>query len=166
MNKILYSVFFCIITLLSYSQKNYNYVEAPTEEIKDIYYNDVIEDPYQWMENLDDPRLDSWIDDQKSFAKKLYNRSHLLQLQKQIATVVLGIKRNKTANYKTVYYENKSKYIFDTKWINYGKSPNLIYKLRDESKFNTLIKPRHILNDRRERLDYSNIIVNEELALL
>ena len=66
----LLGLFFAFTFSLIKAQKQYKYPEVEAELITDIYFEDSIADPYQWMENPQDPRLKPWLQEQAQLINK------------------------------------------------------------------------------------------------
>ena len=45
----------------AYCQKQYKYPLAPKDSVSNQYFEYTIEDPYHWMEDPNDPRLEEWL---------------------------------------------------------------------------------------------------------
>ncbi|WAC03164.1 hypothetical protein N7U66_06055 [Lacinutrix neustonica] len=74
------------------AQKKQEYPIAPKDSIEDTYFGETIKDPYQWMENPEDPRLLDWLDKQEKLTrrqKKKYVKSWKLRSRLQPCTVEL-----------------------------------------------------------------------------
>ena len=67
---IIFHLFFILFSLALFGQKKINYPTVEKANIYNIYHGDSIYDPYQWMENLEDPRLKDWLKDQKNILEK------------------------------------------------------------------------------------------------
>ncbi|MEK0369503.1 MAG: hypothetical protein QQN62_07875, partial [Nitrosopumilus sp.] len=69
-NKIIFSIIFIIINTLFYcgQQTTKNPPIAPVKNVVDEYYGVKVEDPYRYMENLEDPEVQSWIKGQAEYA--------------------------------------------------------------------------------------------------
>ena len=147
----------------AYSQKEFKYPSAPKDTTTNIYFNDIVSDPYQWMENPTDPRLVKWLEEQEAFANKISHRqTRIWELRDQIASVYNDVTRTKTNSYKERNKKFTNKYNFDEKVNNYNKSPDLLFKHRDQSNYKLLIKAKDYLNQKEDKLEYTSQVVNEE----
>ena len=72
MFRYLLSIVFALLFTASFSQKKHDYPIAPKDSTMDVYFNTSIADPYQWMENPDDPRLILWLEEQGDITKKIW----------------------------------------------------------------------------------------------
>ena len=61
---------FLLLIRFTYGQKGHDYPIAPSDDSLDVYFGEHILDPYQWMENPEDPRLTEWLAKQKRISKK------------------------------------------------------------------------------------------------
>jgi len=162
--------FFISIILTSvysvHGQKEFKYPSAPKDSAVDVYFNEEIKDPYQWMEDPSDPRLILWLEDQDKFTNKISNgHSRIWQLRSQISAMYAGVRREKVDGYKKRDKEYLSKYVFDRKIRNDKKSHNLLYKLRGAGNYNILMKAKDYINDKDDKIDYTTINVNEDKDL-
>ncbi len=74
--------------LFTNAQKTYKYPEVTKDSTTNVYFNDTVEDPYQWMENPEDPRLIDWLKSQKRFTEKQGNKyGQLLRLKNQMSSM-------------------------------------------------------------------------------
>ena len=64
---IILSVLF--ISQLCFSQQRPS--NAKEEIVKDVYFGTTVEDPYRYMENLDDPYVKDWMKQQSDYARSI-----------------------------------------------------------------------------------------------
>jgi len=88
-------VFVSFGLIKGYCQKAYEYPKADIESTFNVYFGDTIYDPYQWMENPNDPRLNKWLEEQKSFTKKFDKQ----QTRRSTLRAQIG----------SIYFDSKSK---------------------------------------------------------
>ena len=152
-----------LIGHFTFAQKTYQYLTAPKDATTDTYFNESIEDPYQWMENPDDPRLEEWLKAQADLTKKLSNRqTRKLELRRQIASMFSDTRREATKAYTKREDKIKSKYIFESKWNNDSKSPDLLYKTRGGSNYKFLIKAKDFRKKKTDHVIVKSKVVNED----
>jgi prolyl oligopeptidase PreP (S9A serine peptidase family) len=93
-HRLLIIVFFVFYASVSGAQKTNVYPKAPKDSIVDIYFETPIIDPYQWMENPDDPRLTDWLESQKKITKREANKHvKVWTLEAQIASLFNDIEK-------------------------------------------------------------------------
>lgn len=148
-------------------QKNFIYPTAVKDTTKDIYFGELVSDPYQWMEDSTDPRLLTWLGEEEAFTMKISKRqAQKWDLRAQLATMYNDVWRNKTKAYTERDEKFMSKYSFEKKSTNDRKSRNLLFKRYDQSTYGLLIKAKDYLQEKDEKLDYHDIVVNEEKDLV
>lgn len=73
-NKVIISII--IITLLYCCQQTTTKLPiAPVKNVIDEYYGVLVEDPYRYMENLDDPEVQNWIKGQADYAAEVLGKT-------------------------------------------------------------------------------------------
>ncbi|WP_300434045.1 prolyl oligopeptidase family serine peptidase [Christiangramia sp.] len=134
--------------------------------MSDTYFGEVIEDPYQWMEDSNDPQLKDWLDEQAKLTKRQSRRqTHYWDLRAQIAAMY-RIRREKTEDHVELdpKFENK----FNTKidWNPYTGSMDFLYKLKEHKNWKKLIKGKDILKSGEEHVLYGSTSINEDENLI
>lgn len=148
------------------SQKQFKYPSSPKDATTNIYFSDTVSDPYQWMEDPNDPRLLTWMEEQEAFTNKVSNnQTRKWDLRAQIAAMYNDVTREKTDNYEEREKKLTRKYDFDENISNYNKSSDLLFKHRDQLNYRLLIKAKDYLIQKGDKLDYTSIIDNEEKDL-
>lgn len=95
-------------------QKNFIYPTAVKDTTKDIYFGELVSDPYQWMEDSTDPRLLTWLGEEEAFTMKISKRqAQKWDLRAQLATMYNDVWRNKTKAYTERDEKFMSKYSFE-----------------------------------------------------
>ncbi len=146
------------------SQKSYEYPVAPKDTVFDVYFEDTVSDPYQWMENPDDPRLSEWLDEQKKITKKQSNKqTQIWTLRNQIATMYNKVRSEKTDSYVKKEKGSKSKYLFKYEYRSLGRSADLLYRKRTDSNFKTLVKIKNFQDGKDDKVDVTGRAVSTEL---
>lgn len=157
-----------IIGLISsaFGQREFNYPPATKDTTTNIYFGDKISDPYQWMEDPNDPRLLTWLKEQQAFTKKIANKqTRKWELRAQLSSMYNKVEREQTKSYKERDQKFTSKYDFDEKSTNNSKTSDLVFKHRDQDNYKLLIKAKEYIKQKGDKLDYVSIIVNEERDL-
>ncbi|MEH0155392.1 prolyl oligopeptidase family serine peptidase [Limibacter armeniacum] len=166
------STLFFTLFLLSYSlfaQKAYKYPIAAKDSVTDEYHGVLVRDPYQWMENSNDPRLTEWVENQKQITKREVNRqTHVWDLRAQLASMYFDTRRTETDEYAEQNYKLKSKYYFKDKFTSTEKTPDLLYRREGESNYQYLVRIKDFRQSKHDNLFIKSSIVNEEedLALI
>ncbi len=158
---------FALLISLSYqlidAQKIHTYPIAPKDTIVDIYFSDRIEDPYQWMENPEDIRLSAWLEEQKDLTKKLSRKqSRKLLLEKQLRSMYNDMDRESLYTFENKNKKNKVKYIFKNKWNSYSKSPDLLYKKKNDTNFKYLVRSKDFIQSKKDHIVVKSKIINEK----
>lgn len=147
---------------ISFSQKIYQYPNAPKESTTDIYFDTSIDDPYQWMENPNDPRLEDWLNSQKKIiSKEKRKTSDLSTLRAQIYSLFKDVKKKTIDGYVRRDKESQSKYVFKNKFKDYSRFPDLKYKLREKGYFKTLVNIKDFKIGKDDNVQIIKRYVNE-----
>lgn len=117
--------FFCLfcITLVSYtmvSQTSYVYPEARKVSQRDTFFNQVIEDPYRWMEEQESDETKKWVDEQNKLTK-----SYLSKIPNNF-TLREQIKRNTEIKYLTPTKRGDYYFVLQTEFG--GKELHIYFK--------------------------------------
>ena len=105
------------------AQRQYQYPKAPIEETVDTYFGDSIADPYQWMENPEDLRLQTWLKSQSGLIKKEERHQKYEDiLQKQIASMYLDVKEYTSKKASVFTEKNTKKYLFKNEYSRIDRS--------------------------------------------
>jgi prolyl oligopeptidase len=160
--KIYFILFFYFLAFNSHAQKRYEYPIAPKDSTTDNYFGTLVKDPYQWMENQEDPKLQEWIEAQKKLTRKVSNnQTRKLELRAQISSMYNDIERETTDSYVNPKDEFKSKYVFEWKETGYKRAPDLLYKLRGSMK-KTLVSRKDFENGKDDQITINVKSVNED----
>lgn len=157
--------YFCLIFLAlgisSIAQKTYEYPLALKDSTFNTYFDEVIADPYQWMENADDPRLEEWLDDQQRIIKReSRQQKHFYDLRAQLVNM-FRVRREKTDDYVASENKKKKKYDFKFEWNSYTGSRDLLYKLADDKNWKKLIRGKDFLENKDDKLQYQESVYSE-----
>lgn len=148
------------------AQKTYEYPVASQDAIFDHYFDTTIHDPYQWMENPADPRLEEWLEGQKRITKKLSNQQTLKQtLRAQIGSIYNDVQEKTLDGYVSKEKSELSKYEFDFKHIRYDRYPDLLFRLRDKSNYRMLLKSKDFTRGKNDHIRITDRWVNEKYDL-
>lgn len=109
---------FCLLVLWVNSQ-TFNYPVTPIKPNLNVYFNDTIEDGYQWLEDQTSEETKKWVDDQNKLTRKLLDAiPNSTGLREQI-------KRNTQIEYLTP--QKKGNYFFEIRTNAYGGKVAQIY---------------------------------------
>jgi len=152
--------------ITTFCQNEYDYPKAPKEATTNTYFEEVVEDPYQYMENSSDAKLQNWLEEQARFTRaQSKKQTNYWDLRAQIATMY-RVRREKTEDHikKDPKFEDK----FETKedWNPYTGSMDLLYKLKDQQNWKKLISGKDIISSKEERVLYGNTSINESENLI
>ena len=136
---------FCVLIFHVNAQKTIAYPTAPKDSIYDSYFDTTIYDPYQWMENPNDPRLGLWIDAQK----KLNTRQSRKQIYKQtllaqIASMYNDVEKKMLHDYKKQWGIPINKYEFKTDFSTDKRTRDLLYRKIGTNHYKKLIRAKSI----------------------
>ncbi len=159
-------ILFLVIGMNTFSQKKHEYPNAPKESLTEIYFEDTLVAPYQWMENPDDPRLKKWLEEQKDLTKKRSSRqTHYYQLRDQIA-MMYRVRREKTDDYEEPDEKLEDKFDFKQDWNSYTQSYDQLYRLNGKKNWKRLFKGKDLLKNEDDHLLIRDLAVNEEENLV
>ncbi|MEQ8549731.1 MAG: prolyl oligopeptidase family serine peptidase [Cyclobacteriaceae bacterium] len=148
-------------------QKTFDYPPAPIDSIFDAYFGDSIFDPYQWMENPNDPRLSLWLEKQKSLTDKLdrqqVRRSTLLA---QIASIYSDSKSENQDNIEEEDKSNEDLWEFRYDYPNDSETRNLQFRKNDLGNFITLIDAKKLRKHKGENVLIGQRFLNENQNLM
>ncbi|UII22361.1 alpha/beta fold hydrolase [Fulvivirga ligni] len=146
MSKVLYLL---LASLLCYSgiAQNLKYPEAPKENITNAYFGEKVVDPYQWMENPSDPRLESWLVDQKGLTRKYENRRvNSFVFQDQISRVG----RTRYDDFNLTANNTDKKYYFKTQFSDSDSPADLYYKIGKDGDYVRLVYAKKLRADKND----------------
>lgn len=158
---------FLQVTLNSQAQQPFFYPQAPTDTTTNIYFGIQVKDPYQWMENPDDGRLQPWLELQQDFTRKIArNQTHKWSLREQIGKMYYYEKERSLVDAQEKDERQKSKYIFEFKTRRYNRTPDLLFKKRGATNFRRLIDIRDFQRNKADNVQITDRMVNEEYDLV
>ncbi len=161
-----FCLFFCGLSFCAASQKIYKYPSAPKDSTYDVYFDTTICDPYQWMENPDDPRLEEWLKDQKKInAKQSRNQGRRKILSAQMYTMYSGIENETLDGYIKKDRKNKDKYEFKYSYKNRNRAGDLMCRRQGEEFFRKLVKIRKFQKDRHDHAECTAYYVSDSLDI-
>lgn len=165
MIKLLLTLSFVLVFSASFSQKTNEYPSAPKDSIMDIYFNTPVSDPYQWMENPDDPRLAIWLEEQKLLTKKTKNKQALKStLLAQINSLFFDTNKQESKSF--VKEKQNRKYVFNYKYNFYDETPDIQYSKRNSIFYKTLAKSKDFQLSKKDKVYFTKYYVNEEKDLV
>ncbi|MDG1296201.1 MAG: prolyl oligopeptidase family serine peptidase [Saprospiraceae bacterium] len=157
------------------AQKKFDYPFTPKEDSIDIYFNEVIKDPYQWMENPEDIRLQSWLDEQelvtKSFEKKYGGLDKYADLYFW-SRRILDVKEKKVDIVVTSGDSDSDKlnldemYKFEYRVNSYERAPDLYYKLFKGGFYKKLVDIKELETEFEAKIDIDFYEVNKKEKLI
>lgn len=157
---------FCI-PFSSKAQNPYFYPQAPTDTTTNSYHGTVIADPYQWMEDPEDLRLQGWLEIQQDFTRKLERKqSHKWSLREQIGRMYYYENERSLVNDSEKDERERSKYVFKFKFRRRNRTPDLLFKKRGATNFRRLIDIRDFQRSKEDNVIVTNWQVNEEEELV
>lgn len=167
MLKYLLALFSVFILNDSFAQKLYKYPKSPKDSsFIDVYFDSIVKDPYQWMENPNDSRLTEWISLQnKITVKEGHKHIKVRVLRAQIASLYSHVKI-KTVDGYIKSKKKKSKYEFEYESKGYDRSPNLTYRLRGTKIFYTLVKNKDFKKEKDDHVVITHRYLNQENNLI
>ncbi|REG87390.1 prolyl oligopeptidase family serine peptidase [Winogradskyella sediminis] len=156
----------CVV-FSNYAQKTFNYPETPKDTFVDVYFNDNVEDPYQWMENSNDPRLAEWLASQK----KLTNKQHkkyvsMWTLRSQLSTMYNKTKAKNKKTYQKKADSLKSKYQFKYVRTSSKRASDLMFRRRGDKNYKKLVNLKDFRLDKDDNVSITNRYINEEYNLV
>ncbi|WP_159022601.1 prolyl oligopeptidase family serine peptidase [Formosa sp. L2A11] len=158
---------FIVFSHLSFSQKNYEYVSAPKDATQNVYFDTTISDPYQWMENPQDPRLQVWLEAEEKTTSKIKNRYlKTLDLKDQLYAMYYGVKKEKIEENIKKDSLGVDKYQFKYKTQNTGRFPNLLFRLYDKGNYLTLVDVKKLMDHSGDNIAVTGYNVNEAYDLV
>lgn len=151
----------------SFSQKIIEYPNAPKDSIVNIYFGTAIEDPYQWMENPDDPRLVTWLEEQERITKKVSHKQvKKSTLLAQLSSMHFDVESETVDSYIESKREAKSKYVFKNRSNNYNRYPDLLYKDRNKDSYKVLVKIKDFQTSSKDNVHIKSKYVNDDEDLI
>ncbi|KXX67050.1 prolyl oligopeptidase family serine peptidase [Flammeovirga sp. SJP92] len=164
----LYTIIFLFFSHLAvFAQKEYKYPLAPKGDFTDVYFDTTITDPYQWMENPSDLRLNVWLEQQGKLTKKEENsHTRSATLKEQIASLYVDVKQKRMKSYVERERKLKSKYEFKNVFKNVSRTPDISYRLRGKGNFKTLVKVKDFQKNKGDNVVILRKVVNDEEGLV
>ena len=154
-------------TTFANAQKKQDYPLTPKDSTFDVYFDEKIEDPYQWMENSEDIRMSDWLDEQTKITDKIKKRyTNWWTLRSQIATMYHGVRTKEISSYKEKEDSLKSKYEFDLKNFNSSRAADLVYRVRGQKNYRKLVRIKEFMLDKDDNVIITNRYLNEEENLI
>ncbi|PWL28336.1 prolyl oligopeptidase family serine peptidase [uncultured Roseivirga sp.] len=148
--------------------QTYSYPVAPKDSIFDKYFDTLIYDPYQWMENPNDSRLSEWLSEQKKITdKEGRQQTYKRTLQAQIGSIYYDVKEKSTESFKQlIEKERVEKFQFKFEAKESFRSADLLYKRGNETNWKYLIKARDLQETKDEFVSVDDYYLNEEESLV
>lgn len=162
MPKLTVFILFFIGLTNAFAQKTYDYPSVFKDTASNSYFDTVIEDPYQWMENVNDERLLDWFDFQSKLVRKVKRKLPVMDLRVQVATMYNGVKEKDIDDNMVNDKVSQTKYEFKFKNQNLNRFPNLLYRLRDDGNYKRLIDIRKLALETDDNIEVYSRYINEE----
>ncbi len=150
------------------SQKKYKYPIAPKDSTFDYYFSDTIYDPYQWMENPSDPRLNDWFEKQKRIIDKQENKqTQIWTLRSRIATIYTEIESEKIEGYvEKDKKEDEIRFYFKTESRDDDQTPDLFYKKDKNDNYKYLVKIKTFKRNKKDNPIITDKVVSPKYDTL
>lgn len=164
-----YSTIIIVICLIPFAnaQKKITYPIAPKDSVVDTYFDEEIEDPYQWMENPNDSRLFDWLESQRKLTKRQTKKiTGKWTLRSQIASMYHDTKSKIKNTYKEKADSLKSKYEFKNKRTTSKRSHDLVYRVRGRKNYKKLINIKDFRLDKNDNVSITHKYINEDYDLI
>lgn len=166
LKKVFTSIFICLLFIYTSAQKKYDYPECLKDSTFDIYFNDTISYPYQWLEDGTGEKFNEWIHAQEKLTQKQQNRqTNVWTLRAQISAMYNKVEEETNESYIVKDDKYKSKYVFETKYKSYKKTPDILYKKRGETNYKSLIKIKDFRHDKYDNVVVTKRYVNNDLDI-
>ena len=149
------------------AQTNYDYPIAPKDSVYDQYFDTLIYDPYQWMENPEDPRLAEWLEEQGKITKKL-SRKHTDEwtMRQQLGALYHSVKQEVLYEYVEEDDKDRYKYEFDYEYRTAKRSADLRYREKGSSVYRNLVDIKEFQRENEDNISIQYFKVNKEKDLI
>ncbi len=148
------------------AQKRYKYPITPKDSVVNIYFKTPVSDPYQWMENPNDPRLEEWLEAERKITNKEAN-SHTKEwtLRAQLATLYNDIENEKLEGYVEKDPSKIAKYEFDFVTNSDSRAPDFRYRKGKTGNYRMLIRSKDFRLSKDDNIDITSNYINEKYEL-
>lgn len=127
-------------------KKTYDYLETPIKVHKETLHNVELSDPYRWLENVNEPKVQKWIQKQNAFTEELLELPARDKLREELMEVM---------DYeKVTCYKITDDYLFYTKKVEGKNQPFLLTKNRDNGEEEILLDPNQWNEEGTESIDW------------
>ena len=163
MYKFVSFIFILSIHFSLQAQKEYDYPQTSKDSIYNTYFDTAIYDPYQWMENPNDPRLAEWLKGQEKINNKQSRKqARKTTLRAQLASMYNDVKKSTIDQNITKEKRKISKYEFDYYETSYKRAKDVRYRLRGQKFYRKLVHIKDFQKSRNNLAIVININVNEK----
>ncbi len=149
---------------LVFGQKTFEYPRAPKDTtFSRTYHDTTIYDPYHWMEDPTDPRLEPWLEEQYKLTEKLDRKQRDRGiLHSQIAAIYHNVYYKATDEYnRKKETDKKEKYEFKFKKKKNSETPSILYKKPGETVFQYLMKVKDFRYDKEDNIEIVRTFVHD-----
>lgn len=153
----------CSVLTLT-AQRKMTYPAAFKDTTSTIHHDTSIMDPYQYMENLKDDRLLSWIDQQEKLTKKMENK--MSNREYIMDSAFFFYKTNSTSLVDEDTEGDVKKYDFKFKLKSEDRSKDLMYKKEDDLVYSTLVSIKDLQRNSEDKITIKEYKTNEEETLI
>jgi prolyl oligopeptidase len=146
------------------AQKKYKYPEVKRDSFSQQFFDQIIEDPFQWLESQTDPEVEAFKLKQIEFGKKQMNKLiKVPDFKRAYAFIANRLQSKETIKSVLKKRTGKiNKYEFEYDYNSYKISPDIRYKKKGDLIYKSLVKIKHLNKDLNAAITVENIIVNEE----
>ncbi|WP_268121776.1 prolyl oligopeptidase family serine peptidase [Roseivirga pacifica] len=150
-----------------FGQKTYIYPSPPKEDTKNTYFDTTIVDPYQWMENPEDERLKDWLKEQAKITRRNdrgQDKKDLLH--SQLSQIYYGIDFEVLIDFEPKQVKDTAKIKFSISNQGADRTPNLVYRMGDQTTYQTLVRVRDFRDKRGDNVVITDWNYNEKEHLI
>ncbi|NRD24057.1 S9 family peptidase [Winogradskyella litoriviva] len=156
-----------LFSFYSFSQKTYKYPEVSKGSFVDTYFGESIEDPYQWMENPADPRLEEWLAEEQRLTNKQGNKYlHRWTLRSQLGSMYYDTRVSEKETYQKQADSLKTKYQYKYRRSSSKRSADLLYRLRGQKNYKSLINIKDFRKNKDDNVSIVDEYLNEDFDLI
>jgi prolyl oligopeptidase len=110
---------------------------AKIEIVTDNYFGTDIQDPYRYMENLQDTMVQNWFKDQADYSRSILER---ISGRQSLIDKMVEFNKRESSKVSRVFITSNDKYFYEKETPN-DKAPKLMYKASRTSEETILFDP-------------------------